>query len=171
MPKDEFDRISSGTAIQVIRQKLREAERDNIVNEFEDKQNAMQTCIIRKIENKNVVNSFKFENYNGEKDYIYTVKIKQNGRQNLSLYQLVDGNLIEIAIDEDGDNFVFRTNNLKGEFFFAKDKPDGKVVVSFVILGAIVSLVGVAITLRIIRIRKAKKSEISDVVVDNYNIG
>ena len=54
LPKDEFDRISSGTAIQVIRQKLREAERDNIVNEFEDKQNAMQTCIIRKIENKNV---------------------------------------------------------------------------------------------------------------------
>lgn len=54
MPKDEFDRISSGTAIQVIRQKLREAERDNIVNEFEDKENAMQTCIIRKVENKNV---------------------------------------------------------------------------------------------------------------------
>jgi len=54
LPKDEFDRISSGTAIQVIRQKLREAERDNIVSEFEDKQNAMQTCIVRKIENKNV---------------------------------------------------------------------------------------------------------------------
>lgn len=54
VPKDEFDRISSGTAIQVIRQKLREAERDSIISEFEDKENAMQTCIVRKVEDKNV---------------------------------------------------------------------------------------------------------------------
>ena len=54
VPKDEFDRISSSTAIQVIRQKLREVEKNNIISEFEDKENAMQTCVIRKIEEKNI---------------------------------------------------------------------------------------------------------------------
>ena len=54
VPKDEFDRISSGTAIQVIRQKLREAERDSIINEYEDKENALQTCIVRRVEDRNI---------------------------------------------------------------------------------------------------------------------
>ena len=95
MPKDEFDRISSGTAIQVIRQKLREAERDCIVNEFEDKQNAMQTCIVRKIENKNVYveigssqvggimlpqDQVPTEKYNlGDKIKVYVKKVRNEG--------------------------------------------------------------------------------------------
>ncbi len=53
IPKN-FGRIAAQTAKQVILQKLREAERDNTIAEFEDKENEIQNCIIRRIENKTV---------------------------------------------------------------------------------------------------------------------
>lgn len=53
IPK-EFGRIAAQTAKQVVMQKLREAERDNTIAEFEDKENEIQNCIIRRIENKTV---------------------------------------------------------------------------------------------------------------------
>lgn len=53
VPK-EFGRIAAQTAKQVVMQKLREAERDNTIAEFEDKENEIQNCIIRRIENKTV---------------------------------------------------------------------------------------------------------------------
>ena len=53
VPK-QFGRIAAQTAKQVILQKLREAERDNTIAEFEDKENEIQNCIIRRIENKTV---------------------------------------------------------------------------------------------------------------------
>ncbi len=49
-----FGRIAAQTAKQVVMQKLREAERDNTIAEFEDKENEIQNCIIRRIENKTV---------------------------------------------------------------------------------------------------------------------
>lgn len=49
-----FGRIAAQTAKQVVLQKLREAERDNTIAEFEDKENEIQNCIIRRIENKTV---------------------------------------------------------------------------------------------------------------------
>lgn len=95
VPKDEFDRISSGTAIQVIRQKLREAERDNIISEYEDKENALQTCIVRKVEDKNVYveigngnvggimlpqDQVPGEVYNvGEKIKVYVKRVRNSG--------------------------------------------------------------------------------------------
>lgn len=53
VPK-QFGRIAAQTAKQVILQKLREAERDNTIAEFEDKENEIQNCIIRRIENRTV---------------------------------------------------------------------------------------------------------------------
>lgn len=53
VPKN-FGRIAAQTARQVIVQKLREVERDNTIAEFEDKENEIQNCIIRRIENKTV---------------------------------------------------------------------------------------------------------------------
>lgn len=53
IPK-EFGRIAAQTAKQVVMQKLREAERDNTIAEFEDKENEIQNCIIRRIENKTI---------------------------------------------------------------------------------------------------------------------
>ena len=53
VPKD-FGRIAAQTARQVVMQKLREAERDNTLSAFSDKEDELMTCLIRRIENKNV---------------------------------------------------------------------------------------------------------------------
>lgn len=52
-PKD-FGRIAAQTAKQVVLQKIREVERDNSIAEFEDKEDEIQTCKIRRIEDKNI---------------------------------------------------------------------------------------------------------------------
>ena len=52
-PKD-FGRIAAGTAKQVIMQKVREAERASTLQEFEEKENEIQSAIVRRIENGNV---------------------------------------------------------------------------------------------------------------------
>ena len=52
-PKD-FGRIAAQTAKQVIMQKLREIERENTMSEFEDKEGELLTCVVRRIEDKNV---------------------------------------------------------------------------------------------------------------------
>ena len=52
-PKD-FGRIAAGTAKQVIMQRVRMAERDSTMQEFEDKENEIQSAIVRRIENGNV---------------------------------------------------------------------------------------------------------------------
>ncbi|MFI3231532.1 MAG: transcription termination factor NusA [bacterium] len=53
-PKD-FGRISAQAAKQVVVQKFREAERENLYNEFISKERDIDTGIIRRIENKNVI--------------------------------------------------------------------------------------------------------------------
>lgn len=52
-PKD-FGRIAAQTAKQVVLQKIREVERDNSIAEFEDKEDEIQNCKIRRIEGDNV---------------------------------------------------------------------------------------------------------------------
>ena len=52
-PKD-FGRIAAGTAKQVIMQKVREAERNSTLQEFEEKENEIQSAIIRRVEGGNV---------------------------------------------------------------------------------------------------------------------
>lgn len=49
VPKD-FGRIAVATAKQVVLQKVREAEKNISIQEFEDKENEMQSCIIRKVD-------------------------------------------------------------------------------------------------------------------------
>lgn len=53
VPKD-FSRIAAQTARQVILQKLHETERDNTLNEFSDKKDELMTCVVRKVDAKNV---------------------------------------------------------------------------------------------------------------------
>ncbi len=50
----EFGRIAAQTAKQVVLQKIRETERDNTLAEFEDKENEIKACTVRRIEEKNV---------------------------------------------------------------------------------------------------------------------
>lgn len=54
IPKD-FGRISAQAAKQVVVQKFREAEREKVYNQFIVKKNEIDTGIIRKIENKNLI--------------------------------------------------------------------------------------------------------------------
>ncbi len=53
IPKD-FGRIAAQTAKQVILQKLHETERDNTLNEFSDKKDELMSCVVRKVDAKNV---------------------------------------------------------------------------------------------------------------------
>ena len=50
----DFGRIAAQTARQVLTQKLREIERNNTVNEFEDKEGELMSCTVRRIEGGNV---------------------------------------------------------------------------------------------------------------------
>ncbi len=53
-PKEDFGRIAAQTAKQVILQKLHETERDNTLSEFSDKEDELLSCVVRKVEAKNV---------------------------------------------------------------------------------------------------------------------
>lgn len=50
----DFGRIAAQTAKQVLTQKLRDIERSNTVNEFEDREGELMSCIVRRVENGNV---------------------------------------------------------------------------------------------------------------------
>lgn len=92
----KFGRIAAQTARQVIMQKLREAERDSTIAEFENKENDIQTCIVRRIENGNVYveigggqiegvmlpqDQVPTERYNvNDKLKVYVKKVRSNGK-------------------------------------------------------------------------------------------
>ena len=60
-PKN-FGRISAQTAKQVVVQKIREAEREKIYNEFIEKEREIDTAIVQRIERRNVIVSLgKYE--------------------------------------------------------------------------------------------------------------
>jgi len=52
---DQFGRIAAQSAKQVITQRIRDAERNNILNEFLDKKGTLTTGIIQRVENRNVI--------------------------------------------------------------------------------------------------------------------
>lgn len=52
--KEDFGRIAAQTAKQVILQKIREAEKENVLNEFQDKEGDIVSGIIQRIEGRNI---------------------------------------------------------------------------------------------------------------------
>ena len=52
---EEFGRIAAQSAKQVITQRIREAERNLVLNEFLDKKGTLTTGIIQRVENRNVI--------------------------------------------------------------------------------------------------------------------
>lgn len=95
VPK-KFGRIAAQTAKQVITQKFRELERDHTIAEYEDKEEEIQNCIIRRIENNTVYveigggqiegvmlpqDQIPTEKYNvNDKLTVYVKKVRTNGR-------------------------------------------------------------------------------------------
>ena len=53
VPKD-FSRIAAQTAKQVIKQKIHEAERDNTLSEFSDKEGELMSGLVRKVDMRNI---------------------------------------------------------------------------------------------------------------------
>jgi N utilization substance protein A len=53
--KEEFGRIAAQTAKQVIIQRIREAERDMLFNEFKDKEDQVVNATVQQLEGKNVI--------------------------------------------------------------------------------------------------------------------
>ena len=92
----KFGRIAAQTAKQVIMQKLREAERDSTIAEFENKENEIQNCIVRRIDGGNVYveigggqieglmlpqDQVATERYNvNDKLKVYVKKVRNNGK-------------------------------------------------------------------------------------------
>src|SRR5574344_284789 len=52
---EQFGRIAAQTAKQVITQRIRDAERNNILNEFLEKKGTLTTGIIQRVEGRNVI--------------------------------------------------------------------------------------------------------------------
>ena len=50
----DFGRIAAQTAKQVVMQKLRDIEKNNTMSEYEEKEGELLTCVVRRIEDKNV---------------------------------------------------------------------------------------------------------------------
>jgi len=81
-PKN-FGRIATQTAKQVVMQRLREAERNNIMNDVNTKQDELITVIVRRIENGTVYCDMGLTQVEGvlsEKDQIPGEKYKINSR-------------------------------------------------------------------------------------------
>lgn len=82
----DFGRIAAQTARQVLTQKLREIERENTVNEFEDKEGELMPCVVRRIENGNVyveVGSNQIEGVLTPRDQVPGEKYEINQKLNV----------------------------------------------------------------------------------------
>lgn len=121
---EEFGRIAAQTARQVIIQKIREAEKDNIYNEYKKKENEIVGGIVYRIEKKAVIldlmgkaegivpNSFlspldKFRMGERVKAYVYEVK-KEKGVQ-IILSRRHEGlvrKLFQLEVPEIGEGIV-----------------------------------------------------------------
>jgi N utilization substance protein A len=93
-PKD-FGRIAAQTAKQVVVQKIREAERDIVYNEYSNKRGEIVVGIVKKIENGNVILDLgKLEGIMSERDQIPT--------ETYELNQKIRGYVAEVKRDTRG---------------------------------------------------------------------
>ena len=93
-PKD-FGRIAAQTAKQVVVQKIREAERDVVYNEYSNKRGEIVVGIVKKIENGNVILDLgKLEGIMSERDQIPT--------ETYELNQKIRGYVADVKRDNHG---------------------------------------------------------------------
>ena len=92
----DFSRVAAQTFKQVVMQKVRLAERNNTLSEFEDKENEIQAAVVRRVADGNVYvelsggalegvmnpqDQVPGETYNpGDKINVYVKRIRQTGR-------------------------------------------------------------------------------------------
>ena len=116
VPKD-FGRIAAQTAKQVILQKLHETERDNTLSEFSDKKDELMSCVVRKVDAKNVYvelgkgqiegvmlpqDQTPGEHYNvNDRLKVYVKNIKNNGRNAQVLVSRTSAGLVKRLFEEE----------------------------------------------------------------------
>ena len=116
VPKD-FGRIAAQTAKQVIMQKLHETERDNTLSEFSDKKDELMSCVVRKVDAKNVYvelgkgqiegvmlpqDQVPGEKYNvNDRLKVYVKNVKNNGRNAQVLVSRTSAGLVKRLFEEE----------------------------------------------------------------------
>lgn len=107
-----FGRIAAQTARQILMQKLREIERDNTVNEFEDKEGELMTCTVRRIDDGNVyveIGSNQIEGVLMPRDQVPGEKYELNQKLNVYVKKVKNaGKLAQILVSRTANGLVKR---------------------------------------------------------------
>jgi N utilization substance protein A len=108
----DFGRIAAQTAKQVLTQKLREIERENTVNEFEDKEGELMACIVRRIENGNVyveIGENQIEGVLSPKDQVPGERYELNQKINAYVKRVKNtGRNAQIVVSRSANGFIRR---------------------------------------------------------------
>ena len=111
VPKN-FGRIAAQTAKQVLMQKLREIERENSVNEFEDKEGELMACTIRRIEDGTVyveIGGNQIEGVLMPRDQVPGEKYELNQRLNVYVKRVKNGGKVaQIVVSRTANGLVKR---------------------------------------------------------------
>lgn len=107
-----FGRIAAQTAKQVLMQKLREIERANTVNEFEDKEGELMACTVRRVEDGNVyveIGGKEIEGILMPKDQVQGEKYEVNQRLNVYVKKVKNtGKQAQIVVSRTSNGLVRR---------------------------------------------------------------
>ena len=107
-----FGRIAAQTARQVLMQKLREIERENTVNEFEDKEGELLAATVRRIEDGNVyveLGGNQIEGVLMPKDQVPGEKYELNQRLNVYVKRVKNtGKNAQIVVSRTANGLVKR---------------------------------------------------------------
>ena len=107
-----FGRIAAQTAKQILMQKLREIERENSVNEFEDKEGELMACTIRRIEDGNVyveIGGNQIEGILMPRDQVPGEKYELNQRLNVYVKRVKSGGkTAQIVVSRTANGLVKR---------------------------------------------------------------
>ena len=107
-----FGRIAAQTAKQILMQKLREIERENSVNEFEDKEGELMACTVRRIEDGNVyveIGGNQIEGVLMPRDQVPGEKYELNQRLNVYVKRIKNsGKIAQIVVSRTANGLVKR---------------------------------------------------------------
>ncbi len=108
----EFGRIAAQTAKQVLMQKLREIERENTLNEFEDKEGELMTCTIRRIEDDNIYVEIGGSDLDGvlsKRDQVPSEKYELNQKLNVFVKKIKNiGRSAQVMVSRTANGLVRR---------------------------------------------------------------
>lgn len=118
IPTSEFGRIAAQTAKQVIMQTIREAERENIFQEFKDKKGELVTGIVQRFDKGDVIVSL------GKAEAVLPVQ-EQIPRESFNLRERVKAYILDIKKGTKGPQLILsRTHPGFLQKLFAQEVPE-----------------------------------------------